>query len=154
VVTFTAMILLVRGAALISVGLVGLACQSSTSTYEVAPSAAPTTTASAASVRMNGGVGVGRVDIPAGGGFVAVYDDESGVPGLRLGASSRLEAGWATGVRIDAPGAGAVWVLVHRDVDGDASLRYPGPDVPVVDPSTGAVRADLIRPVKVGDPPR
>jgi hypothetical protein len=93
-------------------------------------------------VRTAGGVRV-RVDVPAGGGFVGVYQDESGVPGVRVGATKKLAAGAGQSVEIAAAGSGAVWVLVHRDVNGNGDLDFPGVDRPVLDPS-GSVVSELI----------
>jgi hypothetical protein len=97
-------------------------------------------------------VRVGNVVVPPGGGFVVIYRNENGVPGVRAGSSNKLAAGEATGTMVDASGDDPVWVIVHRDVDGDATLRFPGPDVPVVD-ETGAVVSVLVAPDSRGDPP-
>lgn len=82
---------------------------------------------------------VDGVAFPAGGGFVAVYSDSNGGPGVLLAASSKQrESSKKVTVAVPA-GSSPRWVMVHFDGDGDGRFEFPGPDGPVSDPSTGSV---------------
>ncbi len=131
-------------------GLVAASCSSAASSgstpVAAKAEASSTTTVVPALERSPGVVLVNQVELPVGGGFVAVYSDGGGVPGGRLGASDKLAAGAAGGIEVMAEGNGAVWVMVHRDVDGDGVLTFPGVDAVLTDPISGAIRTELVQP--------
>ncbi len=95
--------------------------------------------------RSEGFVLVAGMVIPAGGGFVGVYEDVSGAPGLRIGQTAKLPEGLSSKLRIAVAGDEPVWVMVHHDANHDGRLEFPGPDVVVTNGSTGAVNTKLLK---------
>jgi hypothetical protein len=118
------------------------ACSSGTPKPDAIP--ASTTTVAFEPSRSNGKVVLDNLEIPTGGGFAVIYTDENGVPGQRKTTSPFLEAGTQPDLELDVPGEEPVWLLIHRDVDQNQALEYPGPDTPISDTNTGALVARLI----------
>jgi hypothetical protein len=95
--------------------------------------------------RVDGGVDLDDVIIPIGGGFIGVYEDVSGAPGLRVAQTTKLPGGLSGRLHLAVPGEAPVWVIVHRDVNRDGRLQFPGADVVIANGGTGAVNTKLLK---------
>ena len=115
---------------------------STTSAEPVVPIAGGLGTA----IRVAGGVTVASTDVPVGGGFLVVYADGNGAPGARLGASPLLSSGvQESAVTVKIPTAsGPVWLVLHRNGDGNETLDFPGADAPMNDPASGGAMVEQI----------
>lgn len=110
----------------------------------------PTTGVLGLAVRTNAEVSVSGTDVPVGGGFLVVYADGNGAPGTRLGASELLQSGTqktAVVVKI-ANSTAPVWLVLHRNGDGNQTLDFPGADAPMNDASSGGALAEQIPAIK------
>jgi hypothetical protein len=70
----------------------------------------------------------------APGSFVVAYTDAGAVPGELLGSSDLVRPGseQKVTVKFSAQSLGStVWLVLHRDVDNNGILDYPGVDLPV-----------------------
>ena len=70
----------------------------------------------------------------APGSFVVAYTDAGAVPGELLGSSDLVRPGseQKVTVKFSAQSLGlTVWLVLHRDVDNNGILDYPGVDLPV-----------------------
>jgi hypothetical protein len=96
--------------------------------------------------RVSGGVRVSSTNAPVGGGYLVVYADGNGAPGERLGASSLLQGGvQKQPVTVKFPPTVArVWLVLHRNGDGNETLDFPGADTPMNDPASGGAMAEQI----------
>lgn len=67
-------------------------------------------------------------------GYVAIYSDGGGAPGVRIGQSKLLPEGRHANVKVDAgvhQDASHVWLMLHHEDNGNESLDYPDADPPV-----------------------
>jgi hypothetical protein len=147
--------ILLSGVLLISLAFSG--CTSKEETPKPAKTVSEATTSSAeprvsaangleTAAQVPGGVVVSSADVPVGGGYLVVYADGNGAPGARLGASSLLRSGvQKTPVTVKIPSTtGSVWIVLHRNGDGNETLDFPGADAPMNDPVTGGAMVEQI----------
>jgi hypothetical protein len=110
----------------------------------------PTTGGLGLAVRTLEGVSVSSTDFPVGGGFLVVYADGAGAPGTRVGESGLLSAGvQKSAVMVEIPNSDVpVWLVLHRNGDGNETLDFPGADAPMNNPSTGGALVQQIPALK------
>jgi len=77
-------------------------------------------------------------------GYVAVYTDGNGAPGVEAGASKLLPAGSSRSVRIKVSRdlGPRAWVLIHREDNGNDSFDFPTADQPIQTP-TGVLATQI-----------
>ena len=74
-------------------------------------------------------------------GYVGVYDDGNGAPGIRLGETALLPKGVHRNVSVHLskkPTGKSVYVIAHREDNKNSHLDFPSGDAPFVS-TTGVV---------------
>ena len=74
----------------------------------------------------------------SGPGYVGVYDDGNGAPGVRVGSSALLSKGDHRNVTVTlskAPLGALVYLVAHHEDNGNSHLDFPSGDKPFVSTS-------------------